>query len=233
MPLVKGKGSETEGSSTADDNELFWLHVSDNCRVEVTGNTIQNSRGSGIDLTFCNDTTIIGNIVRNSGQNASADYRDGIFIYKSDYFDVSHNIVVDDQTSATQRCGINQTGNTQHGKIESNTLYGNVGGAIDIDSSNVDVRYNKGFVTENSGTATNLANGGTIAHSLAGTPDVAMLTCLNVTYDSEPVIVAWDQVNTDSTNISLDIYWANGTAITDSVIHVSWYAEYPAIEVEE
>lgn len=80
--------------------------------------------------------------------------------------------------------------------------------------------------TENSETATDKANGGTIAHGLAGTPTTVTLTSLNATYDGVGVIVAWDEANTDATNISLDIYWTNGTAISDGVIDVSWYAEY-------
>jgi hypothetical protein len=32
--------------------------------------------------------------------------------------------------------------------------------------------------------------------------------------------------NADSTNISVDIYWVNGTAITDGAIDISWYTEY-------
>jgi len=78
----------------------------------------------------------------------------------------------------------------------------------------------------NGGTATGLADGSYIANGLAGTPTTVTLTCLNSTYDGVPVIVSWDKANTNSTHIAMDIYWANGTAITDSVIAVSWYAEY-------
>ena len=87
------------------------------------------------------------------------------------------------------------------------------------------VHHNIGFVNANSGTAIDQANGGTVAHGLTGTPTMVQLTCLNATYDGEKVLVYWDQDNTDSTNISLDIHWANCTAIDDGVIDVSWYAE--------
>ena len=87
-------------------------------------------------------------------------------------------------------------------------------------------KHNVGFVTENSGVATNLADGSYIAHGLAGTPTTVTLTCLNSTYGGVPVIVSWDKTNTDATNIAVHIYWSNGTAITDPVIAVSWRAEY-------
>ena len=80
--------------------------------------------------------------------------------------------------------------------------------------------------SENSGIATGLADGSLISHGLIGTPTTVTLTCLNSTYDGVPVIVSWDQQNTDSTHIAVHIYWANGTAITDHVIAVSWRAEY-------
>lgn len=95
------------------------------------------------------------------------------------------------------------------------------------DSGTDNVFYNNiGFVTENEGVATDLADGGTIAHGLAGTPDVVTLTCLNATYDSVAVLVYWDKANTDATNISVDIIWSNSTAISDAVIDVSWSAVY-------
>ena len=41
-----------------------------------------------------------------------------------------------------------------------------------------------------------------------------------------PVAVFWNKALTNSTHIAVNIYWANGTAITDPVIAVSWRAEY-------
>jgi len=87
------------------------------------------------------------------------------------------------------------------------------------------IRHNVGYVTENSGIVTGLSNGAYIAHGLADVPSVVVLTCLNATYDGVPVIVSWNQALTNSTHIAVNIYWTNGTAITDPVIAVSWYAE--------
>lgn len=96
----------------------------------------------------------------------------------------------------------------------------------DIHSNAVRIcKFNNGYATENSGVATGLSNGAYIAHGLADVPSVVVLTCLNATYDGVPVIVSWNQALTNSTHIAVNIYWANGTAIADSVIAVSWYAE--------
>ena len=92
--------------------------------------------------------------------------------------------------------------------------------------TNTIIKYNIGFVTENSGVSGGLKDGSYIVHGLAGTPTIVTLTCLNATYDGVPVIVSWDKANTNSTHIAVHIYWSNGTAITNPVIAVSWKAIY-------
>jgi len=91
-------------------------------------------------------------------------------------------------------------------------------------SSNNVIRYNYGFTTENWGVENNLANGDVFAHGLAGTPDYVLLTLLESVYDGHGIVLSWDQPNTDATNISIDLYWCNGTAISDNVIDISWSA---------
>ena len=83
-----------------------------------------------------------------------------------------------------------------------------------------------GYLSENNGVAYGLSDGSYIRHWLVSAPTYVTLTCLNSTYDGVPVIVSWNQQNTNSTHIALHIYWSNGTAITDPVIAVSWRAEY-------
>lgn len=73
------------------------------------------------------------------------------------------------------------------------------------------VKYNLGFTTENSGTASGTSPI-TVAHGLAGTPTIVVVT----PQGSTPCKVSW---TADSTNIY--IYHDAGTSIT-----VSWYAEY-------
>jgi len=113
--------------------------------------------------------------------------------------------------------------------IKNNDLRNNAiaiqGGKFLSDNGCV-IEDNFGFVTENSGTASGLADGSYIVHGLADTPTTVTLTCLNSTYDGVPVIVSWNKASTNSTHIAINIYWANGTAITDPVIAVSWQAKY-------
>ena len=95
----------------------------------------------------------------------------------------------------------------------------------EVGFENFDLEGNSQFISENCGVASELANGGMIVHGLIGAPSVVALTCLNATYDGVPVTVSWNQELTNSTHIAVNIYWANGTAVMDPVIAVSWYAE--------
>ena len=78
---------------------------------------------------------------------------------------------------------------------------------------------------KNSG-ATFVHNGEFIAHGLLGKPTNIQITCGNVTYGGELVLdvrVKWE--NTNSTHFQVNVYWVNGTAITDDVIYITWTAE--------
>jgi hypothetical protein len=92
-----------------------------------------------------------------------------------------------------------------------------------ITATNAVVRFNNGYVTENSGTQT-VANNENIAHGLVTTPVYYNVVCLNETYDGEPVSVWLDYSGITSTNLNVCVYWLNGTAITDDIILVAWEA---------
>lgn len=100
-----------------------------------------------------------------------------------------------------------------------------IGGSVSINDASTLIRWNEGYVTENSGKTT-VANGENVAHGLAGSlvPTWGSVTSLNATYDSEPVIVALDFGGFDATNIQVNVYFANGTACTNDVIDIYWEA---------
>lgn len=83
--------------------------------------------------------------------------------------------------------------------------------------------YNHGYVTENTGSQI-VANSENITHGLTATPVFASVTCCNATYDGNATIVSLNYTAFDATNIQVNVYWANGTAITDDVIYVMWEA---------
>ena len=103
--------------------------------------------------------TIGENVCLNNGQTASD--RDGIFIQDGKYNVVIGNECNDDQDTATQRYGIREYGSADYNIIVLNTCIGNNTGAILPIGANTIVRFNKGYLTENSGTATFSGDGST------------------------------------------------------------------------
>jgi hypothetical protein len=102
--------------------------------------------------------------------------------------------------------------------------------ALSFAGSNYIVHYNRGYVTENSGTTT-IANGEYIAHGLDSslnigpTNSTVTITPYTVTYAGVPVVVGCPFVN--GTHIQISAYWTNGTAITNDAIQVWWKVTYP------
>lgn len=202
-------GNQIQGNTVSGGGMELWSDYD-----TVADNVVFSN---GIQL-FCTHSEIRGNIVYNNTGGAGIGVRDA-----ADYNEITGNSVENNLQGIWLFSGsfgnyiVNNTiGNSKFEEIKdesggNNTIRGNI---------------LNGKPTENSGVATDLANGGTIPHGLAGTPDVVVLTSLNATYKGEAVAVYWDQLNTDSTNISVDIYWTNGTEITATVIDVAWEAYY-------
>ncbi len=215
----------------------YGIYVNEAQLGTVSGNVISINNAVGIKVSeACHNITICNNVVTQDTQSGN-----GIIAQGLDCI-ISNNIVRGFErsigiyssggngtfitgntlTGATYWLYITQAG-TSNLTITNNVVEGSL--ALGASSGHT-IKHNFGFATENNGTATNLANGGTVLHGLAGTPTTVTLTCLNATYDGELVLVYWDKTNTDSTNISVDIYWVNGTAITDGAIDISWYTKY-------
>lgn len=221
---------------TADRNKLFGCIAADQSGTYGDGFVLQNSdltqlvgcesRGNnryGI-LMYGATKCKVDAIVVNNGNN-------GVHLLTYGASTYSHNNTLSGQIHDNGNYGICEAdANQDHNIIDGCHVSGHSTAEVSLQGSNstaIDCILD-GKLTENSGIATNLADGNTITHGLAGTPDMVMLTCLNATYGTpaQPVIVSWNQTATDSTNIGVNIYWTNSTAISDSVIDVSWYAEY-------
>jgi len=142
----------------------------------------------------------------------------------------SHNTVmgcrcIDYQSTPTQAYGIQEISGDHNVITGCIVGLGNTVAPMLITGAHTRVADCVGYVSEAEGVAYGLSDGSLIAHGLAGTPSVVVLTALNATYDGVPVIVSWDEANTNSTHIAVHILWANGTPIADNVIAVAWIAK--------
>ncbi len=210
--------------------EPIWIQGAE--LVKVIGNVINgkpDGGGGGIRTLACKDAIIAENIIKD------VEWR-GIYVgsatinsttYRFGHAKIRGNIL-HQETENTFEWMI-AVGSTDYAEIYGNSFIGKprVGKILIGDGvTKYIIRENEGYVTENSGTTFNLKDGSFIPHGLIGTPTNVILTCLNATYGGVPVIVSWNKALTNRTHIAVNIFWANGTAITDPVIAIAWRAEY-------
>jgi len=221
-----------------DHGVNFAYNVTDSIIIATANN---NSNGFGIQVRAesaerkCSNIKIIGVVKNNGDSGVQVKEAEDVVVdvisdgnaYDGIKVDGAVRAVISGTFKNNGRYGINGYAGTGYsGLIDSVIFYNNSNGNINDPDNAFTIRDNVGFVTENSGIASGLADGSYIAHGLVGTPTTVTLTCLNSTYDGVPVIVSWNKASTNSTHIAINIYWANGTAITDPVIAVSWHAKY-------
>ncbi len=168
--------------NVVEGNYLYLLHsaaaisTDGASRVNIIGNVIEDSVG-GIWVTASSHScTIESNIVYNPYSDAS-----GIYVLNSDNANVLGNHVYDTRSGASQKLvyGV-RLYNSSNSNVQSNIIWGATTASI-LDANggtgNI-VRGNKGYVTENSGSAIVLS--GNIAvivtHGLATTPTFISLT---------------------------------------------------------
>jgi len=200
----------------------------DSIALKISNNRILDVQKDGIYIYGTDyHSEIVDNYISNCGLDGSPDNW-AIRLGSLTNTLIARNRIYDSQDAPTTR-GIYFEGASFSNvyvleniisRVKSNPIYPSP------PPSGVVVKRNFGYLTENSGLVYGLKNGDYIPHGLVGTPTNVILTCLNATYDGVPVIVSWNRALTNSTHIAVNILWANGTAITDPVIAVSWRAEY-------
>ena len=188
--------------------------------LEIVGNTIIDGQRQGIFITRGGTgqtykTIIQSNIIARNGK-AGTDNQAVMASYLNEAV-ILNNIIYDNQTTPTQVGGIYVTGGGNRVQIKNNDI-GNTTYPVYVSGITYAViNGNQGYVTENNGTAS-VANGGTIAHGLAGTP-----TSYSVTATVAKHIAVVTAVN--GTNLTIGLHDDMGNPITTAE-NVSWHAEY-------
>jgi len=203
--------------------------------IIISDNIARNSGWSGIRVMGGEDIIISNNICYNNGQAQSGEA--GIKIidakYDSTVFNASRISIIgnrcfDNQTTKTQEYGIlvnNPNGGTVYvTELISNVVVGNKTAGISHASGTVyrnNLKYNYGYYTEKSGTATFSGDGTTtqfsIKHSLVSTPSKVQVTAMSEDASGDFYVTA------DATYIYVNYKTAPPSG-TDNV-KLSWYAE--------
>jgi len=232
-------GNTLSGCGTS---EYYAIDLQNCTNCDVSGNTLFNSNGCGIQDANGNANALWDNQILFSGGH-------GIVV------NLANNSLIEDnyvQASGQTYLGDNIVFTGNNGTIISNKIMGagpylrygiNVHSGstnivvIDNDLRNISdnpsailnnagtgtiVSGNIGFVTENSGFQVNCINGSTITHGLAGTPNGQISVTGNIIGETLTVTAA------SSTTFTLGIIWSNGTAVDydHSPCTVYWYAQY-------
>jgi len=166
----------------------------------ITGNVIINMT-YGIVATYPSHIDIISNTIKDCDK--------GIRLVSCSYNKICDNIIVECET------GVSEESLSDHNVIESNYIINSTTAIVKV-GANTEVRRNKGYITENSGTATISAGSTsvTVNHGLAGTP-----TVITVTPSADIGDVWVDSVT--STSFTIHCETAPSSDVT-----VYWYAEY-------
>ncbi len=149
---------------------------------QVVGNRIYLNGGRGIH-TDSNYVLIANNLCRSNIQTAeSSAFREAGISTFGQYNLIIGNICYDDQETQTQEYGItdwNAAGNIGSNNVFMNNLVsGNKTAGMYVVGTNEAVRYNSGYVTEKSSTATITSGQSsvTVTHGLASTPTNVRVT---------------------------------------------------------
>jgi parallel beta-helix repeat protein len=226
---IRGASDENiiDGNIVLNSN---WHGIQvEGARNQIISNFVKKSRYHGIYIQG-GTRNIISNNFAISNSLVGQGSKDGINLEDATYNRVIGNVCTDVEATKRQRYGIAESGTSDYNYIYDNDLEGNWTGALSVVGVNTEVKRNRGYVTENSGTAT-VANGEYIAHgidsslNIGPTNSTVTVTPYTVTYAGVPVVVGCPFVN--GTHIQISAYWTNGTAITNDAIQVWWKVTYP------
>ncbi|KKK92569.1 hypothetical protein LCGC14_2701620, partial [marine sediment metagenome] len=158
------------------DNGASGIKIDSTNTSVVSGNVTYENTLDGVSVESSSAVTVSGNVIFNN-------LRYGVFLRATgadaERVIVTDNLIYDTQGTPTQYAiiGADGGGFTTHDiVVVDNVLYGNQSSnAISALGSGSVIRDNVGYVTDASG-ATNVADGGTVAHGLSATPTNVTVT---------------------------------------------------------
>jgi len=172
---ISASNNNTITGNTCQGNSSngIYLEVSNN--NTITGNTCQGNSVNGIYLDISRNNTVMGNTYLENSQLLTNTYDDIFVDNGSDYNNIQGNTCRAGGLAAVPRYGINiNSADCDDNLVANNDLLddGFGTGSFNDSGTNTIVRENRGFVTENRGTATILAAQTSIAvnHGLDKTP---------------------------------------------------------------
>jgi hypothetical protein len=184
--------------------------------VIVKGNVISYPRQNGIVLDGTRYSLVVDNIIRNTSFGGNNTY-DGIRLTNQARYNRIIGNIIRSHRENRPRYGIAELSVYEdYNYIVGNYIEGYVTGAILKQGPNTIVKFNVGYLTENSGTATIPAGSTSVAvnHGLACTPSKVFITPL-----SQPPGSIWVSDITGAT------FKVNVSSAPTTDLPIVWYAE--------
>lgn len=142
--------------------------------ISVTGNVFADNTLAGLSTNYVTNFVISGNIVTDNNQKA-AGVQYGLRVAGSQGIVTSNLVACNGYTYAhVDNININAVSNNV--LVANNRLYGATGNDITDNASNSVIRDNVGYETEVSAKSVSVADGASIAHTLAVTPTIVTVT---------------------------------------------------------
>lgn len=189
---------------------LFGTATTRIYNVTITGNTISHPGRQGILIEYSTNIVVTGNILNNGGTLSGANG----YGLRADQTD--ELVVTGNRATGNSQYGIGVFSSSTNILVTNNDVRGNTVGGISISATTYMVAYNLGYATENWG-GTSVADGGTISHGLAGTPDSVTITCSVASQMCSVTAVA-------ATTFTVAIKTDTGAAGTTQTVY--WYAVF-------
>ena len=204
--VISGNVLRNNGGGPTDATQIFI--ISSGSDLVVNGNSLIDTRSGaarvqfGIYVQSTNQVVIDGNLI------------DGFRSQGIRIEDANDVIITSNQVISSGVTGLLVTGTSVNSIVTSNNF--RQSGTLSLVTGCCTVYNNLGYVTENWG-ATSVADGGTISHGLAGTPDtVQCTTSITDEFCSVTALAA--------TTFTVTITKHDGTAGTTQTIY--WYAVF-------
>jgi len=214
-------------NGTAYEIRVFGGKIYSNARMgieftsveesKVIGTNIYLNQKHGIVVRDSKNVQIIGATVKDNNQSGGS--YDGIIAGGNTSVE---KLIIQGCSilGTTHRYGINLGGVTQNCIVVENTIEGGTSPIVNNGTNNI-IRWNRGYLTENSSTATFSGDGSTtqfqIAHGLVSTPSKVLVTPMSSDAAGDFYVTA------DDTYIYVNYKTAPPSG-TDN-IKLSWYAE--------
>jgi hypothetical protein len=201
--------------NTASQEGVFLDNITN---LIFTNNSITNSFQEGLFCDTCSNLITTGNLFKNNNQQNTGGVRGGIRLITCDGIIVSNNRAYDDQGTKTQKYGIfiDGTGGTACDEVavHDNDFRGNAtDGYGQSTPTNTRVERNKGYVTENDGVASSVADGGSITHGLTTTPTFVLVSpvtsgeFVSVTSKGSTTFIVAIKKHDNTAGTTQNIYW--------------------------